>query len=404
MGEQYQQALPVNREPQDPRRERSEFLVFGQPLIEQPEIDEVVDSLRHSWLGTGPKVTRFETGFAAFKGVESAVAVNSCTAALHLSMIVAGLGPGDEVITSALTFCSTINAIIHSGATPVLADVDPATMNLSPAEVEMRITPRTRAILVVHFGGYPCEMDAFQAIAERHGLQLIEDCAHVIEGEYGGRKLGTIGDFGCFSFYATKNICTGEGGMILARRPEDIQRLKILALHGMSSDAWYRYSDKGFRHYSVVEAGFKYNMMDLQAAIGIHQLQRIQNHWLRRRALASRYRSALSKLPIEIPKDAPPELRHAHHLFPLLIDEARAGLSRDSFIEAMFSRKIGTGVHYLSIPEHAYYQQRFGWRPEDYPEAARIGQQTVSIPLSPKLTDEDVEDVICAMREIVTGP
>ena len=380
---------------------RTQFLIFGQPLIEQPEIDEVVDSLHKAWLGTGPKVARFENDFAAYKGGKAAVAVNSCTAALHLSILAAGLQPGDEVITTAMTFCATVNAIIHAGATPVLADVDPATFCVDPADVERRITPRTRAISVVHFAGHPCDMDAFTALAAKHNLKLIEDCAHAIETEWRGRKAGTFGDFGCFSFYATKNICTGEGGMILARADADVKRLKMLALHGMSHDAWKRFSDAGYKHYSVVECGFKYNMMDLQAALGIHQLARVERWWQRRRELMGVYRAAFAGLPLGFQADAPADSRHAYHLFPILIDEARTGISRDAFLDAMTARKLGVGVHYRSIAGHPYYQETFGWRPEDYPHAHRIGEQTVSLPLSPRLTDDDVQDVIAAVRDIL---
>jgi dTDP-4-amino-4,6-dideoxygalactose transaminase len=380
---------------------RQDFLIFGQPLIEQPEIDEVVDSLKKAWLGTGPKVARFENEFAVYKGAPAAVAVNSCTAALHLSILAAGVRPGDEVITTAMTFCATVNAIIHAGATPVLADVDPLTMCIDPAEVERRITPRTRAIAIVHFAGHPCEMNALTALASKHGLKLIEDCAHAIETEYRGRKVGLFGDFGCFSFYATKNVCTGEGGMILARSGADVERLKMLALHGMSHDAWKRYSDAGFKHYQVVECGYKYNMMDLQAAIGIHQLARVETWWQRRRELTARYRKALANLPIDLPADAPPGCRHGNHLFPIRVDQERAGISRDAFIEAMTARKLGVGVHYLSIAEHPYYQEAFGWNAHDYPRARRFGRETVSLPLSPRLTDLDVDEVIDAVLCIV---
>jgi dTDP-4-amino-4,6-dideoxygalactose transaminase len=382
-------------------KHRSSFLVFGQPLIEQAEIDEVVDSMKNAWLGTGPKVARFENDFAAYKGTKAAVAVNSCTAALHLSILAAGIRPGDEVITTAMTFCATVNAIIHAGATPVLADIDPHTLCLDPVDVERRITPRTRAISVVHFAGHPCDMDAFTALAAKYNLKLIEDCAHAIETEYRGGKAGTFGDFGCFSFYATKNVCTGEGGMIVARAEADVKRLKMLALHGMSHDAWRRFSDAGYKHYSVVECGFKYNMMDLQAAIGIHQLKRVEEWWQRRRELHRHYREVFADLPIGLPQDAPDDCRHAYHLFPILIDEARAGISRDAFLDAMTERKIGVGVHYLSVAEHPFYQDTFGWRADDYPHARRIGQQTVSLPLSPRLTEEDVRDVIDAVRGIL---
>ena len=401
---------PAAPEPSDsPRRKftpekiRKDFLIFGQPLIEQPEIDEVIDSLKKAWLGTGPKVARFENDFAAYKGAKAAVAVNSCTAALHLSMLAAGVRPGDEVITTAMTFCATVNAIIHAGATPVLADVDPRTMCIDPVEVERRITPRTRAITVVHFAGHPCEMEALTGLATKHGLKLIEDCAHAIETEYRGKKVGLFGDFGCFSFYATKNVCTGEGGMILAQTAADVQRLKMLALHGMSHDAWKRYSDAGFKHYHVVECGYKYNMMDLQAAIGIHQLSRVETWWQRRKELAARYRNVFANLPIDLPAEAQPESRHAHHLFPILVNEKRAGISRDAFLEAMTARKLGVGVHYLSIAEHPYYQEAFGWNAHEYPHAQRIGRETVSLPLSPRLTDSDADEVIEAVLCIVGG-
>src|SRR5207244_1939845 len=227
-------------------------------------IDEVVRCLESGWIGTGPRVARFEKEFAAYKGQPFAAAVNSCTAAMHLSVLATGIGEGDEVITTPMTFCATVNAIIHAGATPVLADIDPSSMNIDPAAVEARITSNTKAIIPVHFAGRAADMNALNGIAERHGLKLIEDCAHAIETEYHGRKAGTFGDFGCFSFYATKNVTTGEGGMVLTRIEEDLARIKMLALHGLSTDAWKRFSDDGYKHDYVVETGYKCNMMDLQ--------------------------------------------------------------------------------------------------------------------------------------------
>lgn len=383
----------------NPIRSKDRFLVFGAPAIEDAEIQEVVATMKTGWLGTGPKVMRFENEFKAYKGSPYALAVNSCTAALHLSILAAGLKPGDEVITTPMTFCATVNAIIHAGATPVLADVDPLTMNIDPAKVEAKITPKTQAILPVHFAGRPCDMDALCVLVERHNLKLIEDCAHAIETEYKGRKAGTFGDFGCFSFYVTKNITTGEGGMILARSQEDANRLKILGLHGMSKDAWKRFSDSGYKHYQVVEVGFKYNMMDLQAAIGIHQLERVAPYWHRREQIWQRYNQAFADFPITVPADPEPETIHGYHLYTILVDEAKAGISRDAFLGAMTAENIGIGVHYQSLPEHPVYQERFGWRPEDYPNAMRIGQQTVSLPISAKLTDADVEDVIAGVKK-----
>lgn len=384
-----------------PVRPKNKFLIFGSPAIEEAEIKEVVASMRSGWLGTGPKVAQFEEDFRAYKGARYAVAVNSCTAALHLSMLAAGLKPGDEVITTAMTFCATVNAIIHAGATPVLADIDPATINIDPEQVEAKITSKTRGILPVHFAGRACNMDAITRIAKKHNLRVIEDCAHAIETEYHGKKTGTFGDFGCFSFYVTKNIVTGEGGMILSRKEEDAARIKTLALHGMSRDAWKRFSDEGYKHYFVMECGFKYNMMDLQAAIGIHQLKRVDSYWKRRQQIWQRYNEALADLPIALPAEPEPQTRHAYHLYTILVEERKCGISRDAFLNAMTENNIGVGVHYLSIPEHPYYQETFGWRPEDYPNAMRIGHQTVSLPLSAKLTDEDVEDVIETVRKIL---
>jgi dTDP-4-amino-4,6-dideoxygalactose transaminase len=378
---------------------RDTFLVFGAPNIGQSEIDGVVAVMESGWLGTGPKVAQFEKDFASYKGVKNAAAVNSCTAALHLSLLAAGIGPGDEVITTPMTFCSTVNVIIHAGATPVLADVDPVTLNIDPAEVEKKVTSRTRAILPVHFAGRPANMDALCDIAARHRLKIIEDCAHAVETEYRGRMAGTIGDFGCFSFYVTKNIVTGEGGMVVCRSDADHDRTKVLSLHGLSNDAWKRFGSEGYRHYQVTEAGYKYNMMDMQAIIGIEQLKQIETFWRRRQEIWNRYQSAFGNLPIGRPANAEADTRHAYHLYTIMIDEDRAGLSRDAFLVAMKEKNIGVGVHYLSIPEHPYYREKYAWKPDDYPHAKRIGSQTVSLPLTSKMTDSDVEDVVSAVMQ-----
>jgi dTDP-4-amino-4,6-dideoxygalactose transaminase len=383
-----------------PIRSKDNFLIFGSPSIEDPEIQEVLACLTTGWLGTGPKVARFECDFAIYKEVEQAIAVSSCSAALHLSMLAAGLNSGDEVITTPLTFCATINAIIHAGATPVLADIDLNTMNIDPQQIAKKITSRTRAILPVHFAGRPCEMDSLLELAVKYDLKLIEDCAHAIETEYRGQKAGTFGDFGCFSFYVTKNIVTGDGGMILARSGVDAARLRVLAHQGLSKDAWKRYGDEGFKHYQVIDCGFKYNMMDLQAAIGIHQLKRIESYWLRRQEIWQRYSEAFSELPIILPAAPEANTRHAYHLFTIQIDESHTGFTRDSFLDAITAHNIGVGVHYLSIPDHPYYQKTFGWKPEDYPNAMKTGRQIASLPISAKLTKQDVEDVVEAIYKI----
>lgn len=381
------------------------FITFAAPEIQDAEIAEVEACLRSGWLGTGPRTKRFESEFAKYKGLPSSLAtgVNSCTAALHVSMLAADLKAGSEVITTPLTFCATVNAIVHAGLTPVLADIDPRTLNIDPAAIEAAITPRTRAIIPVHFAGRPCEMDAIMDIAERHKLVIIEDCAHAIETEYHGTKAGTFGEFGCFSFYATKNVVTGEGGMILARDKAAMDRARVLALHGMSKDAWHRFSDAGYRHYQVTEIGFKYNMMDLQAAIGIHQLARVEQNWKRREHIWERYNQAFADLPLGLPMPPAQDTCHAYHLYTVMVDEKRTGIARDDFLNAMTARGIGTGVHYLSLPEHPVYQEKFDWAPERWPHAARIGRQTVSLPISAKLSEGDVERVIAAVCDVLAS-
>lgn len=383
-----------------------QFIVFGAPDLGDDEIRAVVATLQSGWLGTGPRVAEFEARFAQYKGLSDrqTAALNSCTAALHLSLLAAGVGQGDEVITSPLTFCATANAILHAGATPVLADVDPDSMNIDPARIEARITARTKALVVVHFAGRPCEMDAIEMIARRHGLSVIEDCAHAVEATYKNRPAGTLGDFGCFSFYATKNLTTGEGGMVLARNEQHIERIRTLALHGMSRDAWKRFSEDGYQHYQVLEPGFKYNMMDLQAAIGLEQLKRLDTGWQRRQTIWQRYQQAFVDLTVTCPAQPPEDVRHALHLYTLLIDEARCGISRDTFIARMTARNIGVGVHYLALTEHPAYQQQLGWQPADTPIATAIGRQTVSLPLSPGLSDAEVERVITAVRQSLKQP
>ncbi|MGD0744378.1 MAG: DegT/DnrJ/EryC1/StrS family aminotransferase [Verrucomicrobiota bacterium] len=380
---------------------RDSYLVFGQPLIEEAEIEEVVKSLRAAWLGTGPKVAAFEMLVAEYKGVKHAVAVNSCTAGLHLSCLALGLQPGDEVIVPAMTFCATINAVIHTGATPVLVDVEPDTFNMDPEQVRKKISSRTRAIMPVHFAGRACNMDALAAIAGEHGLKIIEDCAHAIETEFHGRKAGSFGECGVLSFYSTKNIVTGEGGMVLTNNADIAARIKMLALHGMSQDAWKRFSDDGYKHYEVVEIGYKYNMMDLQAAIGIHQIKRVEKYWQRRLEIWNRYGAAFAHLPVRLPAPFNGYSRHALHLYTLLIDGKQSPVTRDEFIVGLHRRNIGTGVHYRAIPVHPAYQERFGWKPEHFPNAEAIGRATVSLPLSPKLDDQDVEDVISAVLEVL---
>jgi dTDP-4-amino-4,6-dideoxygalactose transaminase len=379
------------------------FIVFGAPQILQEDIDAVVETLKTGWIGTGPRVAEFEKAVAAYKGVEHTAAVNSCTAALHLSMVAADLPKGSEVITTALTFCASVNAIIHAGLTPVLADVDPQTMNIDPKSVASKINSKTRAILPVHFAGRSCDMDALMKLANDKNLLMIEDCAHAIETTYKGKKAGTFGDYGCLSFYVTKNVVTGEGGMVITKKKENMDRIKILALHGMSRDAWKRFSDSGYKHYSVVECGYKDNLTDVAAALGLGSLRRVQPNWERRQQIWKKYQDAFKDLPLGLPAPVEPDTVHAYHLYTILVDEKKTGVSRDTFLEELTARKIGAGVHYLSIPEHPFYQKTFGWKPEDFPNAMTIGRQTISLPLSPRLTDGEADRVIAAVRSILTA-
>jgi len=384
-----------------PIRKKENFLVFGAPLIEDEDIDEVVKCLRSRWIGTGSRVDQFEKAFADYKGKKYAVAVNSCTAALHLAMLASGVGHGDEVITAPMTFCATVNSIIHCGAKPVLADCEIKSMNISPSEIEKKITSNTKAILIVHFAGRCCDMDAITDIADKHSLLVVEDCAHALETEYKGKKAGGFGDISCFSFYVTKNITTGEGGMVLTDNEMIVSRIKTLALHGMSKDAWKRYSDDGYRHYEVVYAGFKYNMTDMQASLGIHQMKRIDSYWKRREDIWTFYNKEFSDLPCILPADPEPDTKHGYHLYTPLIDIDRLGKGRDWVLDAMTAENIGVGVHYIPVHLHPFYQTVYGWRKGDFPNAEFIGERTVSLPLSPALSDEDVTDVVRAFRKVL---
>jgi dTDP-4-amino-4,6-dideoxygalactose transaminase len=379
---------------------RDDFLIFGSPAIEEDEIAEVVATLRSGWIGTGPRVARFEEMFREYIGARHAIAVNSCTAALHLSMVVAGVGPGDEVITTPMTFCATANAVLHTGAMPVFVDVDPETGNIDPERIASAVTARTKAILPVHYAGRPCRMDRIESIARAHNLLIIEDAAHAIEASYQGRRIGTIGNLTCFSFYVTKNVVTAEGGMVTTDDADLAAKIKMYALHGMSKDAWKRFSDEGYKHYEVIFPGFKYNMTDLQAALGIHQLARIDANWKRRDEIWARYDEAFADLPLKRPAGTAPGVVHARHLYTILVDTDAIGKSRDHVLDELIRLNVGTGVHYTALHLHRYYRERFGFHEGMFPHAEWIGQRTLSLPLSTKLTDKDVGDVIDALHRV----
>lgn len=383
------------------RPQRDEYLVFGQPLIEQPEIDEVVDSMKARWLGTGPKVARFERMVAEYVGVPHGRALNSCSAGLLLSLLAAGVGPGDEVITTPFTFAATVNAILHAGATPVLADIDRHTQNIDPERIVEAITPRTKVLMPVHMAGRPCDMDAILGIADAHGLFVIDDAAHAIGAEYHGRRVGSLCDASVFSFYATKNIVTGEGGMVTTARQDWAETIETYALHGLSSGAWQRYSDDGFRHYGVVLPGYKFNMMDLQAAIGLHQFPRLEAWRDHRVRIWQAYDDAFADLPLEVPAPVESDTVHARHLYTVQLDIDRLARDRDWVQQALHHENIGTGVHFIAVHRHPWYAQNMPWVEGQFPESEHVSDRTLSLPLGAAVTDADVADVIAAVRRVV---
>jgi dTDP-4-amino-4,6-dideoxygalactose transaminase len=372
---------------------------FAPPAIGEGEVAEVVAALESGWLSTGPRVCRFERAFAEYVGAAHAVAVNSGTAALHLSLLAAGVGTGDEVVTTPLTFCATANVVVHVGATPRFADIDPATWNLSPAAAEEAITPRTRALIPVHYAGRPVETSAFRRLAARQGAALIEDAAHCVEGRSGGVKIGATADLTCFSFYATKNLTTGEGGMLTTAREDWAAFARVASLHGMSRNGWTRSTD-GSPHYDVVMPGYKYNMMDLQAAIGLHQLASLESRLLRREAIWRRYDDALAGLPLTRPAPVAPGDRHARHLYTVLVDPA-SGWTRDGLGQALQREGIATSVHFKVLHLQPYYAQRFHFRPGMFPAAELVASRTLSLPLSSGMTDEQVERVVSELTALL---
>jgi dTDP-4-amino-4,6-dideoxygalactose transaminase len=389
--------------PDGPPRDRpwrDHYLVFGAPSIGDEEKAEVMACIESGWLGAGPRVAELERRVQDYLGAPTAVAVNSCTAALHLALRVLDLPPGSEVITTAMTFCATANAIVHAGCEPVFADCERTTLNIDPDDVRRRITPRTRAIVPVHFAGRPCDMTALLRIAAEHGLAVVEDAAHALEATVDGRHCGTFGDFGCFSFYVTKSLTTVEGGLVVARDARAAARIKTLALHGMSADAWRRHSDEGFVHYEVLEPGFKYNLTDLAASIGLHQLTGVEERWRRRQAIWRIYERELEGLPLHLPAPPAPGTRHALHLYTCLVDDTRTAVTRDEALARLHALRIGAGVHYRAVHQHPWYQRTYGARTGRLPNAEWVGARTLSLPLTGGMTAEDAADVVRALRHI----
>ncbi len=381
---------------------RKDFLIFGKPKITKQEINEVVDTLKSGWLGTGPKTKLFEKKFRAYIGCKHAIALNSCTAGLHLALDVLGIKKGDQVITTPLTFASTANVIIHHQATPIFADVDLLSWNINPKEIESKITSKTRAVIPVHLHGRPCKMNQILKIVKKYRLNVIEDAAHAAESWYQGQKIGNISDFTAFSFYATKNITTGEGGMLTTNNDKWAQEAQIRSLHGISKDAWKRYSASGFSPYETIYPGYKYNMMDLVAALGIHQLANVNSNYVIRKKYWEMYDAAFSQIDQLItPSPIEKNTVHARHLYAILIKPELLKINRDQFIEALRKENIGSGVHFTPLHLHKYYRERFGYKVGDFPNSEFIGSRTISLPLSPAFSDTDIKDVINAVIKIV---
>lgn len=381
---------------------RSTFLPYAQYAFGIEEEQEVIQALASGWITTGPRTKKLEEQLATYLGSKQAICVDSCTAALHLSLAALNLQPGDEVITSPITFCATANTILHSGGKVVLADVECDTLNLSAAEVEKRITPKTRAIVPVHYAGHPCEMDDLMALARKHNLKVVEDAAHAIGAEYKGTRIGTIGDTTCFSFYATKNMTTAEGGAVTLNDEEMAAQIRILSLHGMSKDAWKRYTSAGSWFYEVVVPGFKYNMTDLEAALGLHQLEKVDGFNATRRRYATIYDKALDALGGGIFHMTPrPHVLSSMHLYPIQLELEALTIDRAQFIEELKAENIGTTVNFIPIHYHPYYRDNLPYQKGDFPVAERAYERLISLPLYPKMTEDDLGEVMEAVAKIV---
>jgi len=380
---------------------RLKYLPFALPDIDETELREVKEVLESAWITTGPKTKQFESAFADAVNAKHAIAVNSCTAALHLALEAIGLQRGDEVLTTPYTFAASAEVIRYFDAKPILVDVDPRCLNMNPELIERAITPRTKAILPVHIAGLPANLDAIHTIALKNGLPVIEDAAHAFPTKYNGKMIGSLSQATCFSFYATKTITTGEGGMICTNDAAIAARCRIMALHGISKDAWKRYTAEGMWYYEIVAPGFKYNMTDVAAAMGIVQLRKAQKMLARRQEIARRYNEAFSSIPqLQVPHDNP-EMQHAWHLYMLRLNLEQLRIDRAQFLIELKNRNIGSSVHFIPLHIHPYYRETYGYKPEDFPVAYREYRREISLPIYSKMSDQDISDVIAAVVKIV---
>jgi dTDP-4-amino-4,6-dideoxygalactose transaminase/nucleoside-diphosphate-sugar epimerase len=380
---------------------RADFLPFALPLLGKEEEDEVIDTLRSGWLTRGPKTARLEEMFKDYIGCKHAICVSSCTAALHLCLAALGIGKGDEVITSPITWPATANVIVHTGATPVFADVDRKTLNIDPAQIEKKITSRTKAIIPVHMAGQPCDMDKIRKIAKKHKLYVIEDAAHAIGALYKGKKIGTISDFACFSFYPIKNMTTVEGGLVVTNNAEWAEKVRVYSLHGVSNDAWKRYDSSFKGTIEVVYPGFKYNMSDVQASLGLHQLPKLDSFIKDRRSMTQQYNEAFREVKeIALPGQLQ-DVASAHHLYIIILDTDRLKISRDEFMNALKKENIGVGLHFRSLHVQKYYRDTFKLKSSSLPNAAYLSERILSLPMYPKMTQYDVDTVIKAVKKLI---
>ena len=378
-----------------------QLVPFHKPEITDDDVRSVVETLRSGWLTTGLKVKRFEEDFARYLGCRHAVAVNSGTAALHLALDAIGIKEGDDVIVPTLTFAATAEVVLYFKANPVLVDCESHTLNLDPKQIESAITPRTKAIIPVHIGGQPCDMDPILELARHYNLKVIEDAAHALPATYRDKKVGMIGNITCFSFYATKTITTGEGGMATTENLEWANRMRMMSLHGISLDAWDRYTDKGSWYYEIIRPGYKYNLTDIAAALGIEQLKRCDQFYDARRRIAAQYHEAFADLPeIQVPACVP-DIQHAWHLYVIQLELERLRINRSEFIDALKKRGIGTSVHFIPLHLHPYYRETFGYKPQNFPNASAVFERIVSLPIYPKMSQADVVHVIEAVRDVL---
>ena len=379
----------------------SEFLPFHQATIGEEEVKEIIQTLHSGWLTTGPKTRLFEKNFASYIGCKHAIGLNSCTAGLHLSIVASDISSGDEVITSPITFPATTNVIVHQNAKPVFVDVEPETLNIKCSEIESKINKRTKAILPVHFAGHPCDMSNIIKLAKKHDLIVIEDAAHALESKYHGEKIGNIGHFTSFSFYATKNITTGEGGMLTTNDDKSADKLRILSLHGLSKNAWKRYGKDGYQHWELLMAGYKYNMFDIQASLGIHQMKKVESFLNRRLQIVKKYNDAFEGIDeIQLLKQKS-NIKHAHHLYVIIIKTELLKVSRDVVLTEIQKRGVGVAVHFRCLHLQPFFKKHFNYKKGMLPLSEYLSDRLISLPLYPKMTDDDVSKVIGTVLEVL---